>query len=174
MGSAIPQMNQTFEAYLDGGRLSGMVDATLPNVQAPTAEIKGPGIAGTVDQPIKGLAGSMTATLNFRTVTDEASKLIVPQQLHIELWASVQTVNPSTSQYEDKPHKVIMKGTLKNLTMGAFNIGEAQGRNIEYEVTYFREFWDNKEVFEIDKYNNKFVVNGEDILSQIKRNVGLM
>jgi len=169
-----PQTNQTFEAYLDGSSISvGLVDATLPNIQPLTAEMKGPGIIGAIDQPIVGSVQSMTTTLNFRTVTNDSSKLMVPSQLHIELWASVQTVNPSTGQYESKQHKVIMRGTLKNLTLGAFNIGEIQGRNLEYEVSYFREFWDNKQTVEIDKWNNKFVVNGVDVLSDIKKATGL-
>jgi P2 family phage contractile tail tube protein len=174
MGSTTPQVNINYEMYLDGSRIIGTVDVTQPNLQAITAEMKGAGIAGSVEQPVNGLFQDLTGTINFRTVTGDTSKLLVQQRLHFEFWGAVQTVDPSTGQYVTKQHKIIWGATIKNNTIGNFNVGELQGRSLEYSITYLREFYDGKEVIELDKWNNKYVVNGEDMLQAFKRVVGLM
>jgi len=174
MSKTIPQTNINYEMYLSGGRLVGTVDITQPNWAAITAEIKGAGIAGVIDQPIYGLFQAASGTVNFRTVTEDYSKLLVAGRMHIEFWNAVQGIDPSNGAYDVSQHKIVWGASLKTNTVGNLNVGEAQGRSLEFEITYFKEFFKGKELYEIDKFNNIFKVNGEDLLSKFKKAVGLM
>jgi len=173
MANEIPQVLKNYEAYLEGNRLLGIVDVTMPSVQAETVEMKGPGTIGTTDVPIKGSLGSMTSTLNFRTVTENVADLLEQDALHIELWGAIQSVDTGTGAYKVPQHKVIMRGTFKQDTLGTMTVGDVQGRNLEYEVTYLREFFKGKEIREIDKFNNIYKVNGKDMLKDTNKAVGL-
>jgi len=159
--------------YLDGGRQVGTVDVTLPNVQMMTTEVKGAGIAGTIDSPVLGHTQSMTGTVNFRTVTSELRNLLQQRYQHIEFWGAVQTLDPATGQYVVKQHKIVWRATIKNNTLGNFNVGEAQGRSLEFEITYLKELFDNALVQEIDKLNYIHKVGGTDFLSSVRAAIGL-
>lgn len=162
-----------YQVYLDGYALLGTVQADLPEVQAITTEVKGAGIAGTIDSPVKGLFQGMSMTLNFRTVTPDFKKIQKQQAHHIELWAAVQTQDPATGKYGAVQHKFITRATPKNLTPGKLSMGETQDRTIEFEVTYFKEVFGNDVIMEIDKYNMIYVVDGEDLLQEARDAIGM-
>lgn len=164
--------NITFNAFLDGYKLLGLVQADLPTVSAVTAEIKGAGIAGPIDMPILGLTQAMSMTLNFRTVTPDAYMILDQKALHIELWAAVQTQDGSTGANKAVSHKIITRAMPKNLTPGKLSTGETQDRTVEFEVTYYKESYDGKAVLEVDKLNNVYKVNGNDLLSAVRAAIG--
>jgi len=174
MSDPIPQANINFEAYLDGKRLIGIVGVTNPTISTVTAEVKGAGISGVVDQPIYGQIQAMSGTLEFRTITEDLNKLMGFGRLHLEFWNAVQGIDSSNGAYDVGQHKIIWGASFKNGNPGNLNPGEGQGRSVEFEVTYFKEIFKGKEKYEIDKFNNIFRVNGVDLLSKVKQAIGLM
>jgi P2 family phage contractile tail tube protein len=173
MGSTVTETNINYEMYLDGSRLLGTVQITQPNVQAMTTEIKGAGIAGAADVPILGHIQDMSGTVQFRTVKEDISKLLTQQYLHLEFWAAVQTLDPSTGKYIVKQHKIIWRAMPKGTNLGTTGVGEAQNREIEFNIVYLKEFYDNKLVIEIDKFNYIYKVGDDDLLSSVKKVLGL-
>lgn len=162
-----------YNVYLDGYNLIGTTQADLPDLQAITAEIKGAGIAGTVDSPIRGLFQAMSMTLNFRTVTQDFKKIQKQKAHHIELWTAVQTMDPASGTYGVTQHKIITRSVPKNLTPGKLAMGETQDRSLEFEVTYFKEVFGDDVIFEVDKYNMIYSVDGEDLLQAAREAAGM-
>ncbi|MCL1947862.1 MAG: phage major tail tube protein [Chitinivibrionia bacterium] len=169
----VTQKNINYEIYLEGGRMVGTVDVTHPNVQAMTQELKGAGIAGPVDSPVLGHVQDLSGTINFRTITGDLRELLVQQYQNIEFWGAVQTLDTGTGEYVVKQHKIIWRAMIKNDTLGNFNVGELQGRGLEFTVIYLKEMFDNKLVREIDKLNYIYNVGGKDFLQQVRSAVGL-
>lgn len=162
-----------YNVFLDGYNLIGTSQVDLPDLQSITAEIKGAGIAGTIDSPIKGLFQSMSMTLNFRTVTPDFKKIQKQQAHHIELWAAVQTMDPASGKYGVTQHKIITRAVPKNLTPGKMAMGETQDRALEFEVTYLKEVFGKDVIMEVDKYNMIYTVDGEDLLQAAREAAGM-
>lgn len=163
-----------FNVYKDGYRMLGLASVDLPSLSAMTAELKGAGIAGTVDLPLKGMFQAMSMTLNFNTVTSDTPSILTPLSHHIELWSAVQDPNSDTGALTACQHKIITRSTPKNLTLGKIAPAEAQGRALEYELTYFKEIYKGKDLIEIDKLNNVYRVGGEDVNSDILEAIGVL
>ena len=71
MANTVPEKLINYKVYLDRSDMVGLADVELPNFEAMTETIKGAGIAGEIDSPTLGHYGSMTLTLNWRTITSE-------------------------------------------------------------------------------------------------------
>ena len=168
-----PEMNITYECYHEGYRFIGTAEVELPTVSAMTQEVSGGGIAGQVDSPVLGHFQAMGMTLTWRTCTDEIRRVLEPCYHHIELWAAIQATDPGSGKFKVTQQKIITKAMPKSYTLGNLQIGQLQGTNMEFEVNYLKMIYDNKEMFELDKYNSIYRVNGVDQLADVKRAVGL-
>lgn len=161
-----------YEAYLDGYLLLGTTEANLGSINVITSEIKGAGIAGSIDLPVFGLFQSMTLSLNWQSVTLDQCKLMEQKTHHLELWAAVQEVDRNTGQFKTIQHKHIFKVTPKNFTPGKLVSGETQDRSSEFEILYYKEQCDSKTLMEIDKLNFICNINGKDTLKNVRKAIG--
>jgi len=168
-----PEMNITYECYHDGFRFIGTAEVELPALTAMTQEVSGAGIAGQVDSPVLGHFQAMGMTLTWRTVTDEIKRVLEQRYHHIELYAAIQTMDPGTGKYVTKQQKVITRAVPKAYTLGNLQIGQLQGTTMEFELNYCKMVFDNQDIFELDKYNQIYRVDGVDQLADVKRAVGL-
>ena len=55
----VPEKLINFRVYENGNDLIGIADVTLPKVDYMTETVKGAGIAGEIDSPVKGHYSSM-------------------------------------------------------------------------------------------------------------------
>jgi uncharacterized protein len=173
MAKTIPVATINYEVYLDGDRLLGTVQITQPDIQAMTVEMKGSGISGVTEEVIAGHFQAMSGTLQFRTVTEDSAKLLQSKYHHLEFWADVQTQDSATGENVEKQHKIIWRAKPKNLKPGTIGVGELQNREIEFGIVYYKEFFDNKQLFELDKYNYIYKVGEEDLLANARKILGL-
>jgi len=168
-----PEMNITYEVYHDGYRFLGIAEAELPALTAMTQEVSGGGIAGQVDSPVLGHFQAMGLTLTWRTVTEEIRRVLETRYHQIELWAAIQTLDPGSGQFKVTQQKVITKAAPKAYTLGNLQIGQLQGTTMEFELSYLKLVYDSQEMFELDKYNFIYRINGVDQLADVKSAVGL-
>ena len=76
----IPTKLTDYNIYNEGEMLIGTNgEVTMPDLEAVTSEISGAGIAGTMEDPTPGYFGSLEIELKFRTVSEESSRLMIPQ-----------------------------------------------------------------------------------------------
>ncbi len=159
--------------YSDTGTLYGVADATLPNIEAKTETLTGAGIAGDIDTPSIGLFGSMTLSLNWRTVEKEAAELMKAGTQTLEIRGNIQSFNQQLGTYEQHGLKIFVKGLAKKLEGGKAEVGATMDIPQEFEVIYYKKSLNGEELIEIDKFNYVYKVNGVDQLKQVRENLGI-
>jgi len=159
-----------YAVYLDGRTLLGTVEVTQPDIAAKTVDVEGAGISGTTSVPVTGHVQDMTGTLKFRTVSEDAAKILSQEYHHLEFWIAVQ--NTDASKIIEKQHKIVWKAMPKSIKPGTTGVAQLQNRETEFNIVYFKEIYDGKEILEIDIFNYIYRVNGKDVLSNVKKLIG--
>lgn len=172
MANQIPEKVINFEVYLDSVTLLGMADVQLPDIESMTETVKGAGIAGEIETPTLGHFGSMTATLNFRTVTTDVVKMSAQKVHHIDVRGAIQVLDAGAGTYRAVPCKVVMRGITKKTGLGKLEPGAAMDTSTEMEVVYMKITLDGVDRIELDKFNFVHVVDGVDYMSSIRTALG--
>jgi len=162
-----------YEVYLDGTRLLGTVSAELPNPQFITQETKGAGISGSLDVPVVGNIQNMTAKLTWHVAMDEIRELLVQKYHHIELWSSIESIDPATGEFINTQQKVVLRACPLGVNLGQLAPADLQNVEMDFNVSYMKWVIGNNEYCEIDPFNMIYRVYGQDFLSQVRGNLGL-
>ena len=85
MANIVPEGMINFKVYREGGDMLGIAEGTIPNLEAMTHEVKGAGLAGTIDSPVLGHYNSITLSLTWRSITGDISVLNRPETHNIDL-----------------------------------------------------------------------------------------
>ena len=64
--------------------------------------------------------------------------------------------------------KVVIGGTVKKYKLGTVKIGGQMGSSATLSVTYIKITVDDRTYLELDKYNEVFIFDGNDMLAKIK------
>lgn len=169
----IPEKLVDFRVYEDGSDLLGIADVKLPSFEPITETIKGAGVAGEVDSPTNGQYKSLGVTFNWRTMTDSLFELLKVKTHRLDCYGAIQVFNPATGAYKDVPAKVTMRCLPKKGESGKMESAAKQDSSSEMEIIYVKVTIDNKDVFELDKYNYVLKINGEDQLADLRAALGL-
>ena len=95
-----PEAYIDFEVYEEATNFCGISKATMPDIAFLTQNITGAGIAGNVEAVLTGMVEAMTLGLNFRSVTDAATKLMAPVKHQLELRVAEQYWNTVAAKKE--------------------------------------------------------------------------
>lgn len=173
MINPVPERLINYRVYNDTGSPVGIATVDLPDIEAMSDTVSGAGIAGEVESPTLGHFGSMTLTLNWRTITGDATSL-ASQRVHtLELRGSQQVHEAATGLIVTQPVRIVTRCTPKNLSLGSFEVGAATDSSSEFEVSFLKIYIDNVPRLEIDKFNFRFIVNGIDHLASVRQDLGL-
>ncbi|WP_040948474.1 phage major tail tube protein [Gorillibacterium massiliense] len=143
-------------------------DLQLPSIEKVTDTLKGSGIMGEVDLPIFGQVGSMTFTVNNRADNPQYAILSRPGEIKFEVVWAVDIFDSTQTKIGIQQHKVFMSGANKKYDMGKIEVGAGTDGSSEFEIYYLRKIVDGKEILLIDKFNYKYVVNGEDYQAALR------
>ena len=168
----VPEKSINFSVYLEGVDLLGVAEGTLPNFEAMTSEVKGAGIAGTVDSIVLGHFNSMTLSLTWRNTTNAFMKLFQHRTNNIDMYHALQYYDSALGEYKVIPLHVYMKATTKTSTPGNAVVGDNMDTQTEFEITYIKIWRDNIERVELDKYNYIYRVDGVDYLADVRTALG--
>lgn len=174
MANIVNEKMLNFKVYIDGNELLGIAEGNLPNGDMMTTEIKGAGLAGSIDAPVTGHFGSITVTLNWRTLTKAAVRLMTPDAHSLDMYADNESFDAGRGIVKHEEIHVFMKARTKNMDMGKLAVGDTSDTQTEHEVYYYKLYIDGSEVMEVDKYNYIYKVNGVDYLAQSRRNLGMV
>jgi len=169
----IPDKLINYTAYLDGSEYLGTVDIQLPSLEALSESIKGAGIGGEVELPVLGHYGSMTVTLNWRTVTTSAIRLARQRSHSLDFRGSLQQYHSGTGELIPIGVKVSVKGIPKKTDLGKFETGATTDTSNEMEVTYLKVVVGGRTLIEIDKFNFIAVIDGVDELAEVREQLGM-
>lgn len=171
--NTVPERLVNFRVYNEAEDLLGVSDIELPELSYMTDTISGAGMAGEVESPVIGHFQSMGTTFNWRTIEKKAVNLLGMKAHLVIARGAQQEYDASNGVWKTVPVRCTMKVMPKKLGVGKFEVGSTTDTSTEFEVIYLKLYIDNKEVLEIDKYNYKCVINGEDILAPVRVAMGL-
>lgn len=172
MSNKIDQLLTNYGAYADAVNWLGTVDVELPSFEALTETIKGAGIAGEVNAPVKGHYGSQTLKLNWKTITPESAQLAEPKVHSLDFRGNQQVFDPAQG-YVDQAAVVKTRCVPVNFNLGKFAVAAATETANEFEVHYIKLIIGDKTVIEYDKFNSVCIINGKDVLADVRKNIGM-
>ncbi len=155
--------------YEDGGELYGLANVELPEIKNMTDTFKGFGVAGEVDMLTLGHYESMEVTLNFTALAGEAIKLSRQKPHNLEIREAQEAFSASGEKIDVDGVFVYMKTLPKSFSLGKVEVSTSTDTKITQEVIYLKITRNGRTVFELDKFNMKNVIDGEDVLAQVNR-----
>lgn len=168
----IPEVLNDFNVYdNDGQKLVGISDSvTLSSMALMTQNIGGAGIGGEYAAPVVGHTQSQQQEIPFRILYESITKYMDHSKTaSLTLRGAVQVTNPSTGVTEMVGVRYIIRGKTVEVNPGSAKVGDAMGASLKLEVLYEKLEVDGKTLMEHDKLNEIFVVNGVDIMDQVRR-----
>ncbi len=169
--NSIPEKVVNYNVYSDGNKIIGLAgEVTLPNLEFMTETISGAGIMGEYDSPTPGHTGSLSIELTWRTIYDKSAKLQDPKGTTLVLRASQQHYDPASGQ-TFRPLKITMKGIPKGHDLGKISVGGPTDTKQTFEVMYLKIEENDEVLLELDKINFVYIVNGVDVLKNIKSQI---
>ena len=87
-----------YEVFVEGDRYLGTATVDLPEINAPTAEIKGAGIAGQLDMPTLGQTENMELTLHWRAIFENPVRLLRQRATMLTLRGAIQRYEAATGE----------------------------------------------------------------------------
>lgn len=174
MGKYLPEQTISFRVYHDGTDQIGVATIDLPELSYMTESLSGAGIAGEIDSPTLGLTESMTLKMSFISVYPEVFNMLDWTQPNLfECYASMQMSDPATSMRTSVPYRINVVGRAKSFPLGTLEPGKKQGSEQELEIIRLEVLLDGEEKVLIDKLNFLHRVNGTDLLTTVRAQMGL-
>ena len=170
----MPEILRDFRVYQSGGNdLKGVVDVTLPSLEAMTETVKGAGIAGEYETAIIGMYKSMTLSLKWGVATTFLLSLSAPKIHELDLRGGIQIRDEASATMRTVAMRVAVRCMPKKTEIGKFEKGGGMDSSNEFECTYLKITLDGKDMIEIDKLNYKCVIDGKDYLADLKDALGM-
>lgn len=155
----------------DGVEIDDNVSCQLPSIEVQTGEVKGAGILGSIDMPVTGQIGSMTFTINMRSINKNAANLAKPGIQNIELRFARDVVT-SDGQVIPEGTKIFITGINKKYDPGKVEPPTTMDGSIDFEVIRYRQVINGVETLLIDKRNYIYKINGVDYMQKVRQALG--
>lgn len=165
----IPTKINRYNVYNSGNRLLGMGDElTLPDFEASTETVSGAGILGEIDDPTPGYFTNQEIEIPFRILDKEATDMLdITKAVQLEIRSAEQTTN-SEGDIEFRGVRVVVRGRSNKFTPGKMKAGNPMDTSITLSILYILIELEGEPVLELDKMNEVFKINGNDILAKVK------
>ena len=166
----IPQVVNRYNLYRKGTKLVGLTgEVELPAVTMVTDTLEGAGTGGNMDIPVIGLTENIDIQIPFMSLTKDLFSLANPGEAEdLTLRGAIQGTDPATGKIPYTSIAISMRGTVKEITPGTVKSGGKMESSVTMTLSYYKIALDGETVLEIDKLNNVFVVNGDDVLKEVR------
>lgn len=165
----IPTKINKYNIYNEGNRLLGAgEEMNLPEFEASSETVTGAGILGEIDDPAVGYFGNQEMEIPFRILDREAVDMLdMTKAVHLEIRGAQQTVN-SEGTIEFRPMRVVVRGRSKKFAPGKMKAGSPMETAVTLSLLYILIELENKPILELDKINEVYKINGNDVLEAVK------
>lgn len=166
----LPEKVVDYNVYSDTQKLLGISgEVALPNLEAMSETVSGAGILGEFDSPNIGHFGAMTIELTFKTLFDTSFNLAKNDGKPIILRAAQMGRDLTGGKIQERGLKITIKGPSKGVNLGKLAKGAATETVNTIEVLYLKVEENGKVLLELDKLNYIYILNGVDMLANIKK-----
>lgn len=149
-------------------KLSDAASVTLPELALLTETIKGIGINGEIDLPTYGQLGALEVEISNNNISRDTVRTFRQQTQHLEHRWAAQSLDEKSGETKVVGKKAIMKLIPKSLNLGAIESNKAEEAPSKFECIYLKYVEGNTVLLEIDKLNDKFVVDGVDYSAAVR------
>ncbi len=166
----IPQVVNRYNMYRGGGKLVGMTgEVELPSVTMLTDTLEGAGTGGNMDVPVIGLTENMDIRIPFMCMSRDMFDLANPNEAaDLTLRGAIQGTDPATGKISYVSVAISVRGTVKEIVPGTVKAGGRMESSVTLALSYYKISLDGETALEIDKLNSVFVVNGKDVLKEVR------
>ena len=170
----MPKLNAIYNAnvYIDGNNLLGKAaEITAPEIEFTMDEVTGLGLFGTIKLPsgMEALEAEMTWNSFYPEVAARSRNPFKSAQLMIR--SNLQTFDAAGLEKE-VPMVTTMTGTFGKDSLGGFKPKEKAEFSSTFQVNEVRHVADGRELFYYNAFTNTLRVDGQDVLSQMRKNIG--
>lgn len=177
--AALPQSNNIPDKLInakvyndESNELMGVAEVTLPELSYMTESMSGLGIAGEVETPVIGHFGSLTMSLSWNSVSGQNTSLLKTTGQSLSVYGSMQVYDAGQNKLVAKPVKLVANVQPKKVGLGKTAPGQKMDSDTEVEVMSMQLWVDQKELVHIDKLNFICLINGEDMLAEVRNHLG--
>lgn len=168
-----PEIINNFHLYEgadNGGNMllgiSGQVE--LPSLEAVTETLSGSGILGEVEVTNPGHFSALDVTIPYVAVCEGMFSMDPTKRTLLTLRACEQSTVKATGDARYDSLKIVFGGKVKSYKLGKLENGKQMESSVGLSCSYIKISDEKTTLLELDKYNEVFVVNGVDMLSEIK------
>lgn len=169
--ATFPEVVNMFNAYNAGNKLMGISgEISLAEFSAMTATVSGAGILGEYNTAVIGMFQSMQQEIPFRMVNEEYFELMdTTKQAEIVLRSSLQLVDRSSGgALSTQGMRIVFRGRPVAFKPGQLKQGDLMNASVTLELTYVLIEMGGEKKLELDKLNGIYIVNGKDLLADIR------
>lgn len=165
-----PTVINNFNMYEGSDRLIGVTDEVkLPDMNAITSSISGAGIAGTIDIPVVGTFENMEMEIPFRGLATDLFKVFkLGKTVDITLRGGYQTLDNQSATIGKNSMRVMVRGFVKGFSPGSVKMNDQMTSSVTISIAYYLVAVGRNTVIELDKLNSKCVIDGVDVLEDIR------
>jgi P2 family phage contractile tail tube protein len=168
-----PSVVKNYKVYnAAGGQFVGLADIVLPKLTFEKNDLKGAGLAGSMNLPVEGNVTPMTTTLTFHTQTLQSLALFNGSTAQIRCLSSLQVFDTSKGQFSELPEEVLMTVCSDESDLGKRDASTKAMTILTFSVIYLALFFNSQKFWEIDPFSNICIISGVDLNSQTRSNIG--
>lgn len=161
-----------FNVYDDTEKLIGVSgEITLPNLEPMTETASGAGLLGEIDSPNDGHFGSLSIEIPFRALYEKSFSMLRYSGRNLYLRANQQSYDSVNGSLVNSGIKITLRTAPKGLNLGKLAVGASTETTNVLEVLYIKIELNGTVALELDKLNFVYVVDGVDMLADIKKNI---
>ena len=166
----IPEAINDFNMYISGNKLVGITgEVSLAELSNITQEISGVGVLGTFETAIIGFFEHASQEIPFRMLNEDLVGMYTPDKmLDVTLRAAQQSTVKATGEIDFTGMRIVFRGRAEKLALGTVKQGGQTDSSVTIGIIYELIEISGKKLFELDKINGIFRVNGVDMLARIK------
>ncbi|TYA10929.1 phage tail protein [Paenibacillus faecis] len=146
-------------------------DITLPSLTQMTDTLSGAGILGELDLPSPGHYSSLELGVAWKTINTGVFSIAGAEEASMEFRGAFQEYEVNKGLVT-KAIKIVIRGHSKGIDLGTLAQNAATDTSNTVEITYIKIFIEGSSVFELDKFNYIFRINGKDALYDVRKALG--
>ena len=169
----LPQKIIAYNAYTFGNKLIGIAgEIEIPELEFMSDTITGAGIGGSVEMPVPGIIDAMEMEIPFTSLTGNIFEIFKTDQVsEITLRGSEQSEDTATGKLYKVPVKISMRGIIKKIKPGKLAPGASMEASVTMALQYIKIDVDNQSHLEIEPLNLVCIINGIDIMEEVRRQI---
>lgn len=153
--------------------LLGVSDIELPELNFMTETINGAGIFGEYESPNFGHLESMQLKISWRVITKELVDFYKPDGIKLDCRLLNQYFDRKNRKHEVSPSRVLVLGSVTKNSLGKVEKGSPYEGSSEVEIHYIKIEENGKVLYEYDRHNYIYKVDGIDYGARIRKGLGL-